>query len=65
LGAPILTVGDAADFIGRGGMIRFAEVANRIRFEINPGAAERSGLRVSSRLLRLAEIVDAPAPKVP
>lgn len=53
----ILTVGEEDDFIDRGGMIRLVESANHVRFEINPDAAERAGLRVSSRLLRLADIV--------
>jgi hypothetical protein len=54
---PVLTVGDADDFINLGGMIRFTEVGYRIRFEINPDAAGRASLQVSSRLLRLADIV--------
>jgi hypothetical protein len=56
-GVPVLTVGESTDFIRSGGMIRFTENARRIRFEINPDAAERVSLRLSSRLLRLAEIV--------
>jgi hypothetical protein len=55
-GMPVLTVGDSEDFINVGGMIRFTEAGHRIRFEINPDAAERVSLRVSSRLLRLADI---------
>jgi len=55
-GTPVLTVGDWPDFINAGGMIRFTESGNRIRFEVNPEAAERASLRVSSRLLRLADI---------
>jgi hypothetical protein len=55
-GMPLLTVGDAEDFINLGGMIRFTEVGNRVRFEINPDPAERVALRVSSRLLKLADI---------
>jgi hypothetical protein len=54
---PVLTVGDSEDFISSGGMIRFTELAHRVRFEINPDAANRASLRVSSRLLRLADIV--------
>ena len=53
----ILTVGESDDFIDNGGMIRFVEYAHRVRFEINPDAAEHAGLHVSSRLLRLADIV--------
>jgi len=55
--APVLTVGETADFIAAGGIIRFTESGHRIRFEINPDAADRASLRVSSRLLRLADIV--------
>jgi hypothetical protein len=55
--AAILTVGETEDFINSGGMIRFVEAGQRIRFEINPDAAERGSLKVSSRLLRLADIV--------
>jgi hypothetical protein len=54
---PILTVGDTEEFINGGGMVRFVETGRRIRFEINPDAVERVSLRVSSRLLRLADIV--------
>jgi hypothetical protein len=41
----------------KGGMIRFTETARRVQFEINPDAAERHSLKISSRLLRLASIV--------
>jgi len=51
-----LTVGDSEEFINEGGMIRFTEAGRRIRFEINPDAAADASLRVSSRLLRLADI---------
>jgi hypothetical protein len=37
-------------------MIRFTDVAHRVRFEVNPDAAERAALRMSSRLLRVADI---------
>ena len=56
-GLPILTVGDSEDFINIGGMIRFIEMGNRVRFEINPDAAERVSLRLSSNLLRVADVV--------
>jgi len=56
-GLPILTVGDSEDFINVGGMIRFTEAGNRVRFEINPDAAERVSLRLSANLLRVADIV--------
>lgn len=54
---PILTVGDADDFIRDGGIVRFYPEASKLRFEINPDAAEAAGLKLSSRLLSLARIV--------
>jgi hypothetical protein len=59
-GSPVLTVGESDDFIQNGGIIRFINAANRIRFQINPGIAQRAGLSLSSRLLRLADIVREP-----
>jgi len=54
-GAPgALTVGDFDSFARRGGMIELRMVGNRVRFDINVGAARRAGLRVSSKLLGLA-----------
>lgn len=50
----MLTVGETPGFLARGGMINLVEVRGRIRFEVNAEAAERAGLTVSSRLLRLA-----------
>jgi hypothetical protein len=59
-GRNILTVGDAEAFTQRGGMIRFFTEQNKIRLEINAGAAQKAGLTISSRLLRLARIVSPP-----
>ena len=56
-GAPVLTVSDLDEFTRLGGMIQLANEQQRIVFAINPGAAERAGLRISSRLLSLARIV--------
>lgn len=56
-GRNILTVSDAPGFIRAGGMIRFVTVNKKIQFQINPEAAKAAGLKISSKLLRLAEIV--------
>ena len=59
--APVLTVGECPGFAGRGGMIGFRLTADgRVAFDINLRQAERSGLRMSSQLLKLAHIVDGP-----
>jgi hypothetical protein len=54
---PILTVGDTPGFAEKGILINFYVEEERIAFEINEAAARRSGLRFSSRLLKLARIV--------
>ena len=53
--APVLTVGESPDFLQRGGMISFVLETGRVRFAVNPAAAERSHLLISSRLLQLAQ----------
>lgn len=60
-GTPTLTVGEASDFIEQGGLVRFYFDGGTVRFEINRETADRSGLRISSRLLQLARIVAAPS----
>ncbi len=57
---PILTVSDIKRFVSAGGMIGFVPEKDRIRFEINRGAALRSGLRGSAQLLKLAVTVVEP-----
>jgi hypothetical protein len=55
---PILTISDeAGNFSRLGGIINLITVEDHIRFEINLEAARRSGLTISSQLLKLAIIV--------
>jgi hypothetical protein len=56
-GASVLTVGDRKDFVGQGGMINFVLENDRVKFEVSPVAAERAGLKISSRLLSVAKLV--------
>jgi hypothetical protein len=56
-GSSVLTVGDSAAFAERGGIIGFRTVDNRIRFDINVDEANRSGLKISSEILKLARVV--------
>ena len=53
-----LTVGEGADFLDKGGMIRLFLEQNRMRFDINLDAAEKGSLKISSKLLRLAQAVN-------
>ncbi len=54
---PVLTVGEMEGYTVAGGIINFSVEKNKIRFEINIDAAQRSGLKISSKLLRLAKII--------
>src|SRR5206468_3245457 len=56
-GGPVLTIGQSPEFARRGGIINFFMRDNQMRFEINPEAASRAGLQISSKLLQLATIV--------
>jgi hypothetical protein len=55
----ILTVSDGANFINQGGVIRFFTKNNKTQIQINPDAAKEANLVISSKLLRVAEIVPA------
>jgi YfiR/HmsC-like len=55
---PVLTVGEGPQFLKQGGTIRFFLDNNRVRFDISLRAAQRSGLKVSSKLLRVARTVE-------
>jgi hypothetical protein len=57
-GRNILTVSDADGFIKDGGVVRFVTEENKIHFKINMEAAKDANLAISSKLLRLAEIVE-------
>lgn len=62
--APVLTVADMDRFAELGGMINLFTEENRVRFEMNPDAIRRAGLKAGSQLYRLARIVkESPAGK--
>ena len=56
-GSRALTVGETDRFLQRGGMLNLVLVENSVRFEVNLPAAERAGLKLSSRLLGVAKTV--------
>jgi hypothetical protein len=67
-GSNVLLVGDTEDFARQGGAISFYREDGRVRFAINRRAAELAGLRISSRMLKLAKLVPegtsaTPAPR--
>lgn len=55
---PMLTVGENVDFVKSGGMVGFENIDGRIQLNINLNAVKRAGLVISSRILKLARIVD-------
>lgn len=54
----VLLVSDAKDFARKGGMIGFASEKGRIVFEINRASLECANLKASSKLMKLARVVD-------
>jgi hypothetical protein len=56
-GRSVLTVGEAKGFAARGGVVNLVTEQEHVRMEINPEAAARAHLKVSSRLLQLAKVV--------
>ncbi len=56
-GSPVLTIGDTEGYGELGIIVNFYLEDGKVRFEINPEAAKRAGLKMSSQLLKLARIV--------
>lgn len=54
---PVLTVGDYRTFIDDNGMVGLFIESNLVRFRINLHSAQASGLKVSARILNLAQEV--------
>jgi hypothetical protein len=60
----ILTVSDIPRFAERGGVIGFVVQEDKIRFEVNLGAAEQAHLALSSELLKVAShVIAKPVPQ--
>ena len=55
---PILTVSEIEGFAERGGGINFYLEGKKVRFEVNPDAAQHDGLKMSSQLLSLGKIIE-------
>lgn len=56
-GAGVLSISDLDQFARHGGMIELTRKANQFRFAVNIDSVNRNGLRISSKLLQLAEVV--------
>jgi len=55
----ILTVGDENNFAKDGGMINFIIKKKKIRFQINREAVKQSRLKMSTKLFKMAEIIES------
>jgi hypothetical protein len=55
---PVLTVGHRPGFTRDGGILRLKRDQGRLRFEIALPSGREAGLNFSSKLLRVAELVD-------
>jgi len=58
----LLVVSDVKGSIDNGAMISLVRVGNNVRFQVAPEAAERSGLRISSRMLAVAQLIKPARP---
>ncbi len=56
-GFGVLTVGETSDFTDQGGIIAFRLEGERVRIQVALEAADHARLRISSKLLSLAQIV--------
>ena len=54
----VLTVSERDGFAKRGGVANFVTVDDKVRFVINKKAADAAGLKISSKLLRIAQVVE-------
>jgi len=53
----VLTIGDTEGFARKGVIINYYIEENKVRFEINVNALKRSGLRINSKVMKLARII--------
>lgn len=56
-GQPILTVGEDSAFAENEGMINFVRKEESVHLEINVAPAKKAGLKISSKLLSVADVV--------
>lgn len=59
--AGILTVGEGSQFAASGGILGLTLQESLVQFEVNIGAAQRAGLTISSKILRLGRVFKGPA----
>lgn len=55
-GQSVLLISEIEQFLERGGMINFFTESDQVKFAVNPDAAARAGLIISSKLLNVAKV---------
>jgi hypothetical protein len=55
--AGVLTVGEGGEFAASGGILGLSLRESLVQFEVNLAAAQRAGLNISSKILRLGHVV--------
>jgi hypothetical protein len=60
--AGVLAITDGEGTLAAGSAISFVQVDNRIRFDVSVAHAERSGLKISARLLAVAHKIEGDRP---
>lgn len=55
---PLLTIGESADFAEQDGMIGLNNIGGKVTLNVNLPVVRQSNLTISSRLLKLANIID-------
>jgi len=53
----VLSLGDSSGFASSGGNINFIVKNNKLRFQVNLTSTKKNNLRISAKLLRLADVV--------
>jgi hypothetical protein len=58
----VLTIGESDDFLERGGIINLARRDRKVGLEVNLTAAGKARLKINSRLLSVAQVVQGKNP---
>lgn len=59
---PVMTIADMEGAVQRGAILSFTLQEGRVRFAVNADSAKRSGLALSSQLIKLATVVAKETP---
>jgi len=55
---PVMLVGEFDGFLASGGHINFFIISGKVRFEVSPSRLRKSGIKMSSKVLRLGRVFE-------